>query len=171
METTATTAKSAPIAIEKAPRDWLRWVSIALAAIGTFIAGYIVYTDILQVEVACPATGAFNCSLVQHSIYSKLGPIPVAYLGLGGYLLILAVLLLETRVPFLADRGKAIVFGLTLFGVLFSGYLTAVEAFILHYWCIWCLGSAITMALLFIVSFMRLWREMTAFVEEDEAAT
>src|SRR5436190_8133849 len=98
-----TTANSATIAVEKTPRDWLRWVSVALACIGTFIAGYIVYTDILQVEVACPAGGMFNCDLVQHSIYAKLGPIPVAYLGLGGYLLILAMLLLETRVPFLTE--------------------------------------------------------------------
>jgi len=171
METAANkvnTGKSASV-VENTPRDWLRWASILLALIGTFIAGYIVYTDILQEEVACPANGVFNCSLVQHSVYAKLGPVPVAYLGLGGYLLVLAVLLLEIRVPFLAERGKAIVFGLTLFGVLFSGYLTAVEAFILHAWCVWCLGSAITMTVLFIVSVVRLWRDFGMVQEEDEA--
>src|SRR5258708_6596341 len=167
METTVHTGSSANVAANRSPnRDWLKWASIVLACIGIFIAGYIVYTEIINVDPACPVNATFDCGVVQHSIYSHVGPIPVAYLGLGGYLLILLVLLLETRIPFLALRGRLIVFGLTLFGVLFSGYLTAAEAFALHKWCLWCMGSAVTMLLLFVASFSRVWRDISIVPDE-----
>src|SRR5439155_14064811 len=139
------------------------------ALIGLLIAGYLVLSEATNTQTICPATGAFNCDLVQKSIYSRVGPIPVAVLGLLGYLAILAVLLLESRSGLFAERGKRLVFGMALIGLLFSGYLTAMEAFVLHAWCVWCLGSAITMLLLFIVSFVRLWRAISAEpVEEEE---
>jgi len=165
-----TTASSAHVAAKTAPnRDWLKLASIVLAAIGIFIAGYIVYTEIINVDPVCPVNATFDCGVVQHSMYSHLGPIPVAYLGLFGYLLILLVLLLETRIPILALRGRLVVFGLTLFGVLFSGYLTAAEAFALHKWCLWCMGSAVTMLVLFIVSFARVWRDINTLPDDVEA--
>ena len=165
MNTATNTAAFSPA---KTTRDWLKVASIILVIIGIIISGYIVITEVLNTQTICPQTATVNCDVVQHSAYSKIGPIPVAYLGLGGYLLILLSLLLETRIPFLQARGKMVVFGLTLFGVLFSGYLTSVEAFILHTWCLWCVGSAVTMTLLFIVSFARLWRSMNVIPLDDE---
>ena len=157
------TAKSRP------SRDWPRRASVVLACIGIFIAGYIVYTEIINVDPACPVNATFDCGVVQHSIYSRVGPIPVAYLGLAGYLMILLGLLCETRIPFLTLRGRLIVFGLTLFGVLFSGYLTAAEAFALHRWCLWCVGSAVTMLLLFVASFTRVWRDISSVPDKVDA--
>jgi uncharacterized membrane protein len=158
----ATTTSSASMAAEGASRDWLKLVSIALSVIGVLIAGYLVVSEATNTVTICPETGAFNCDLVQKSVYSRVGPIPVAVIGLAGYLAILGVLLLESRVELFGERGKLLVFGMTLIGLLFSGYLTAMEAFVLHAWCVWCVGSAITMALLFIVAFVRLWRSISA---------
>jgi uncharacterized membrane protein len=163
-----TATNAATFSPTRTTRDWLKVASIILTCIGIFIAGYVVVTEILNIETICPKTSTISCDVVQHSVYSKVGPIPVAFLGLGGYVLILLVLLLETHIPFLAARGKMIVFGLTLFGVLFSGYLTSIEAFVLHTWCLWCVASAITMTLLFIVSFARLWRSMSVVPLDDE---
>jgi uncharacterized membrane protein len=143
---------------------------VALALIGVLICGYLVWSEVTNVATICPQTGGFNCDLVQNSIYSRVGPIPVAVLGLGGYLVTLACLLLETRVPLLVARGRVVIFGLTLAGFLFSLYLTAIEAFVLHAWCVWCVGSAITLTLLFVVSFVRLWREIGQAGEEEELA-
>jgi uncharacterized membrane protein len=153
-----TTHTDSAVVMQARPRDTLKLLSLVLTLIGLAISGYIVIAELTNTQTACPQTSTFNCDLVQHSLYSKVGPIPVAYLGLGGYIFILLVLLLEGSVPFLAERGKLIVFAVTLFGVLFSGYLTAIEAFVLHAWCLWCVGSAITMTLLFVVSLVRLWR-------------
>jgi len=164
----ATTTSAASMAAERASRDWLKLASILLACIGALIAGYLVISEVTNTQTICPETRAFNCDLVQKSIYSRVGPIPVAVLGLAGYLAILGVLLLESRVELFVGRGKLLVFGMTLIGLLFSGYLTAMEAFVLHAWCVWCVGSAITMTLLFIVSFARLWRSIGAGPIEDE---
>src|SRR5258708_13198993 len=97
METTAHTGSSANVAANRSPnRDWLKWASIVLACIGIFIAGYIVYTEIINVDPVCPVNATFDCGVVQHSTYSHLAPLPVAYLGLGRYLLFSLVLLLYT---------------------------------------------------------------------------
>src|SRR5664279_1939745 len=105
-------------------RDWLAVTKLVLTIIGILITGYIFVSELLNTDTICPRNATFNCDLVQHSIYSKIGPLPIIYLGLGAYLVILILLLLQKRVPFLTQRGKMIVFALTLFGFLFSVYLT-----------------------------------------------
>jgi uncharacterized membrane protein len=169
MATTTNTTNAVSLVNERKPIDWLRWLSVILAIIGLGISAYITITSLMNVETICLETGGFNCSLVQGSIYSRVGPIPVQYLGVAGYLGILLVLLLENRIPFLQARGRMVVFGLTLGGFLFSLYLTAIEAFVLNAWCVWCVISAIAMTLLFAISFARMWQQISAVPDEDDA--
>jgi len=164
----ATTTGTVTSARAQASRDWLKAVSIVLSVIGLLISIYLAWAEVTNAQTICPQTGAFNCDLVQKSVYSRIGPIPVAVLGVGGYLAILLALLLETRISLLAERGKLLMFGMTLLGVLFSGYLTAVEAFVLYAWCVWCDASAITMTALFAISFIQLWKSFGAEADEDE---
>ena len=65
-----------------------------------------------------------GCVKVQTSVWSKLDGVPVALLGLIGYIGILISLLLPDR-----DETKAVTLGLTVIGVGFSGYLTYRELF------------------------------------------
>jgi uncharacterized membrane protein len=169
--TTLTAETAAPNT--SARRDWLKLIAVLLNIIGLAISGYLVYTKLFNVEVVCAENGVFQCDLVQSTVYSKVAGIPVQFIGLAGYLAIFAVLLLEGRNAFFTKYGVQLVFGMTLFGFLFSGYLTAIEAFVIHAWCMWCLGSAITMTLLFIVSTARLWKKINRPLEEllaEEAA-
>lgn len=87
----------------------------------------------------CDLSENFNCDLVNRSVYSRVGPVPVAAIGLIGYGLLLAL----SRVR---QRGARI---LTLLGALaglaFALYLTYIEAYVLGVWCILCLGSLATM--------------------------
>ncbi|MBX3083927.1 MAG: vitamin K epoxide reductase family protein [Anaerolineae bacterium] len=146
---------------------WL--LAVILTCIGLLDAAYLTYTKVANVEVACPQGAVLNCDIVQSSIYSTIGPIPIQFLGLAAYVVILAVLLLETRVPLFEANGKLIVFGMTLFGFLYSAYLTGIEAFVLHTWCPYCVVSAVAMTLLFVVSIIRVWRSFSvpAASEED----
>ena len=160
------TAKAPAMKSQGSGRDWLGIAKLVLTIIGVFITGYIFISEAFNTDTICPRNATFNCDLVQHSIYSKIGPIPIIYLGFGAYLVILAILLFQKRVPLLQQRGKMIVFALTLFGFLFSAYLTYIEAFVLQAWCIWCLSSAITMTLLFIVSLIDLWRSVSMPLED-----
>lgn len=151
-------------------QDWPRLVSIVLAAVGLPIALYLSYVSLTGSgqTMACPAEGQtwlglpVDCGLVERSSYSRIGSIPVAVLGAGGYLLILLALLLEDRIPFLVENGRLALFGLTLFGFAFSAYLTWVEATQIRAYCVWCVVSAALMTALFILALVRLVRGLNA---------
>jgi len=94
--------------------------------------------------------------VVQNSAYSKVMGVPIAVLGFVTYMVLGALVLLESRVELLREYGAALVFAITLFGFLYSGWLTYIEFFQLNALCPWCLVSAALMTALFIVSGLRL---------------
>lgn len=146
------------------------WViSVIIAVAGVLDTTYLTVTKLTNTATICPQGEIFNCDLVQSSVYSKIAGMPIQFLGLAGFVAILALLLVEPRVPWLVSKGKLLVLGMTLFGFLFSAYLTAVEAFVLRAWCLWCVGSAIAMTLLLIVSSIRVWRSLTPALEALDA--
>ena len=122
----------------------------ALAALGLGVAAYLTYVHYAGVEPIC--TGGGGCEKVQTSTYAKLAGVPVALLGLAGYLGILASL----RVP--GERGVAITALLALIGFGFSLYLTYLELFEIDAICQWCVASAVLMTLLAGLSVARLLR-------------
>jgi uncharacterized membrane protein len=113
----------------------------AIAALGAAIATYLVYVHYAGIEPICAAGGG-GCHKVQTSAYAKLAGIPVAVLGLIGYILILASLLVR------GDNGLIGAAVLALGGFGFSAYLTYRELFTIHAICQWCVGSAVLMTLL-----------------------
>jgi uncharacterized membrane protein len=130
----------------------LRGTLIVLAVIGLAIATYLTIVHYTGLVVLCAAKGN-PCAQVQSSVYSSVFGIPVALLGLIGYVFILGSLLAPPR-----ELSRVSTLGITLFGVVFSGYLTYREVFTLKEICEWCVSSAALMALLFIGSIARYWR-------------
>jgi uncharacterized membrane protein len=139
----------------------LRGVSLLLIVIGLAVSGYLSYVELTDTTTVCVESGAFNCDVVQSSIYSKMFGIPIAYLGLFTYLMLGAILLLENQIGFLRENGIIIVFGITLFAFLFSMWLVYVQAGLLQALCLWCLTHEVTMTVLFIVSGIRLKRALS----------
>lgn len=148
-------------------RDWLRILGILLAIIGLGIAVYMSYAELTGQETSCPGytgdetvagpgTVVVDCGFVQNSIYANVFGISVALLGVSGYLAILVVWLLEDRIQLFRNFGHMLVFGMGLFGFLFSAYLTYTELFIMYTVCTWCIASAITMTLVFAIAVARL---------------
>jgi len=127
----------------------LRIVLIVLATIGVALAGYLTYIHYSGTEPPCSIKGN-PCSQVQKSQYSLLAGVPVALIGLLGYIAILGSLLLrETETTRFATAG------LTLGGFGFSLYLTYREVFTLEKICEWCVGSAILMTIMMLLSLTR----------------
>jgi uncharacterized membrane protein len=120
----------------------LRTAMIVLTTIGLGVASYLTYVHYSGVPPLCSTTHN-TCLKVQTSIYSKLAGVPVALIGLIGYVTILASLLAPQREE---TRFATMAFALVGFG--FSAYLTSREAFSLHEYCEWCVSSAIIMTLL-----------------------
>jgi len=115
------------------------------AAIGVALAGLGIATYLTVVHYAGgEPVGAIahGCAVVQTSEYSELAGVPVAVLGLLGYLGVLAALVRD------GEAGRTAAAFLSLAGLGFSAWLTYVEIGVLHAVCIWCVGSAVCMALL-----------------------
>jgi uncharacterized membrane protein len=128
-----------------------------ISLIGIAVATYLTYTHYAGLNVVCPVSG--GCETVQKSVYSKLDGIPVAVLGLAGYISILISLAIRN------ELGRVAGFGIALIGCLFSLYLTYREIFTIKAICPWCVSSAVMMTLLTILTAIRLAR-----VEPDTPA-
>jgi uncharacterized membrane protein len=93
--------------------------------------------------------GTGSCEYVQTSPYGVLWGVPVAFYGVVGYALILAVALTGLQPALLSRRWPTqLVAVLAAGGWLFTLYLTYVELFVLQAICRWCVGSAVVMTLI-----------------------
>ena len=135
------------------PADHLRVIAIVLALVGIGIAGYLTYVHYDDVQVLC--TGGGGCEKVQKSEYSKFIGIPVALMGLLGYIAILIALLPRNETAALVAAALAIG------GLGFSLYLQYRSFVTLDAHCVWCMSSAGVMTLLAIVTTTRAVRYPT----------
>ena len=122
---------------------------IVLAVVGIGLTTYLTIVHYAGIKVAC-VQGHDECEAVQTSIYSELVGVPVALLGLIGYIAILGTLVLPE-----SETTRLATLALTLGGFGFSCYLTYREVFSLEKICEWCVSSAI---LLTILTCLSLWR-------------
>lgn len=129
------------------------WLIPGLCLAGLGVAAYLAFVEVTHTEAVCGPVG--ECNTVQSSKYARILGVPVAVLGLINYAAVLGLWAISrfgaARWAELAGRGLLL---LTVFGVLFSIYLTLLEIFAIHAVCAWCLTSAvITTALMVIVAF------------------
>jgi uncharacterized membrane protein len=115
---------------------------VVIAVLGLALASYLVYVHYSGTRPACTAGSA--CLKVQTSVYSKIDGVPVALIGLIGYIGIFGSLLVPDR-----DAVRLATLGMTVIGVCFSGYLTYREVFTLKTICEECAASAVLMLILF----------------------
>jgi uncharacterized membrane protein len=131
----------------------LRVAVALLAAVGVAIAGYLLYERWTGGAPVCSTGG---CETVQQSKYAKIAGVPVALLGLLAYLTIFATAL--SRSELARAAGAAVALG----GLVFAVYLIYVQAALIDAFCQWCLASDVVMALLAVVTSLRLlWARPT----------
>jgi uncharacterized membrane protein len=95
----------------------VREALVALALTGLAISSYLTWVHYTELAPSC--SGISGCERVQSSDYAELAGLPVALIGVAGYLSILASLCMRSEVTAL----------LAYIGVGFSGYLTWAELF------------------------------------------
>lgn len=127
-----------------------------LALAGILVSSFSLYHHFSKSKTSfCDIGQSFNCDLVNRSQYSIFHGIPVALLGILGYLLILSLASVyreKAETPF-------ILAGVTLAGFGFGLYLTYIEAFVLYTWCLLCLSS---LALIAAITVLSLWNAANA---------
>jgi uncharacterized membrane protein len=112
-----------------------------LSLLGLLLSAYLYLYKIGRIgTLAC---GSGECETVQTSQYSRFLGVEVALIGLVGYALLLGVALVALQPAYATSRGPVRLLALLAGGgVLFTGYLTYLELFVLHAICRWCVGSA-----------------------------
>ena len=110
----------------------MRWL-IALVAVIGFVAAGLALREHYRTDTSpCSINEKWDCGTVNKSQYAVLRGVPVADIGLAGYLL-LAVLAIRKSWKLLATAALA--------GLAFSLYLANIEAHVLEVWCIYCVIS------------------------------
>jgi uncharacterized membrane protein len=138
-----------------------RQVIAVLSLVGFFVALYLwLYKIGVIGSLQC---GAGGCETVQTSRYADVFGIPVAFYGVAGYAVLVAVSLAGLRSTLVGARVVTLALaGLATAGFLFSVYLTYLELFVIHAICRWCVVSAVIMTAIWVVSVDAYRREQGA---------
>ena len=137
----------------------LKWIILASALIGLADSIYLTWIKLAHREALC-LPGIGDCETVNTSRYAQILGVPIALLGTLAYLAIILLVLLEDRrvisLSFKKETCTMAVFGISLFGLLYSIYLTYIEIAVLHAVCPFCVISAAAILAIFIANLVRL---------------
>lgn len=140
----------------------LRITMLVLTVLGVGLASYLTYIHYAGIKPLCGTNGG-GCEIVQSSQYSKLAGVPVALIGLLGYIAILGSLLVPE-----SERTRLATVAFTVVGFGFSAYLTYRELFSIHHICEYCVSSA---GLITILMCLSVWRFLRGDPRLYEAAS
>jgi vitamin-K-epoxide reductase (warfarin-sensitive) len=110
----------------------MRFVLAFLAVLGIAASGLALREHYRTDTSPCSINEKWDCGIVNHSPYAVIWGVPVAAIGIGGYLL-MGVIAMKRRYVALLP--------ISLVALAFSLYLAHVEAHLLGVWCVYCVAS------------------------------
>ena len=131
-----------------------------LALIGLLISLYLALHKLGFIGTLACGTG--SCEVVQTSKWAVFMGVPVPFWGVAGYGALTTLALAGLQPRFMDSRPLrlALIVGATA-AFVFSVYLSAVEQFLIHAWCRWCIASAVVATLIFLCvwpEIRKVWR-------------
>jgi len=117
----------------------MRWVLIVLAIIGILASSLALREHYRTDASPCRINERWDCGIVNHSPYAVLFGVPVAVIGIAGYLL-LGILAFKKAYRLALVASAA--------GLGFALYLAHIESAVLGVWCIYCVISLGVISLL-----------------------
>jgi uncharacterized membrane protein len=129
-----------------------RWLIPLLGLLGMGISGYLSFAYLSGEEPLC-LFGSSGCSEVITSRYSHILGVPLPVLGLAMYSVLTSLSLIAIKLrgnirPFLMLS----IYAIALSGTLYSVFLTYLQFSVLQSLCTWCLGSALVVISIFLLS-------------------
>ncbi len=118
----------------------MKYLLLILAILGIVVSSLALREHYREYgDSPCSINEHWDCGVVNHSRYAMLGPIPVATVGILGYILmaILAIM-----------RAYRLLIVPTFGGLAFSLYLANIEAHVLGVWCVYCVASLVIISLM-----------------------
>ncbi len=125
----------------------VRIASAVLASLGAAISAYILYVRETDGSLVCSTGG---CETVQSSSYAELLGLPVAALGLAGFVVLLVAALTRGELARLVNATVA------LAAFLFAAYLLAVQLVVIDAICQWCVATDVLTTALAALALVRL---------------
>lgn len=113
-----------------------------------------------------------GCEIDLTSVYSKLWGVPLPILGVVFYAVLVILIIgnsLARRQPVTLFCGARI--GFWAAGLLVSLYLTFIEGFVSHAWCVWCIASDLTVTALLVLAMWGGWRASPTEAHLDSPST
>jgi vitamin-K-epoxide reductase (warfarin-sensitive) len=125
----------------------MRWLIVVVALIGVVAASLALREHYNTGVSPCRIDDKWDCGTVNHSPYAIFGGVPVALIGILGYVLLGGLAW---------KKAWRLLFPTALVGLGFSLYLTHIEASVLQVWCIYCVTSLATISLLTLLALVAL---------------
>jgi uncharacterized membrane protein len=121
----------------------MRYLIAILALAGVAVSALSLHVHYCSDPQPCSINSTWDCGIVNHSPFAEIDHIPVAAIGIVGYLV------LGTLAFF---RQRFLVFLTTGAGFCFALRLTFIEEFALQVWCLYCVISQCIIALILLLS-------------------
>lgn len=122
---------------------------LVLSVMGIGVSAYLAYTKLTSSPIICG--GNSGCGIVQNSPYSTVIGIPLGIWGMAYFFFLFSLFYIENIKKAGLVRSLAV-----LWGLVFSLYLTYLEAFVIKAYCLWCLASFVIIILVNMIFFIKL---------------
>jgi uncharacterized membrane protein len=136
----------------------MKYLLLLLAMMGIIVSSLALREHYREYgDSPCSINEHWDCGVVNHSPYAMLGPIPVAVVGILGYILMAILAFL---------RAYRLLLVPAFAGLAFSLYLANIEAHILGVWCIYCV---ISLGIISLMALFDLGAVVAQFVRKPSA--
>ena len=130
----------------------LRRAEVVVAVVGVGVSAYLTWVHYHPAALVCTRGG--GCETVQRSHYAVLLGMPVAVLGLAGWVLVLALVVWDSPGARLALAAIA------LAALAFAIYLVVLQLGVIHAVCVWCMvNDVLLVPVLAALAIARMLRE------------
>lgn len=133
-----------------------RMAAALLSLLGLLDAAYLALERVTGGPIACPLGG--GCETVQSSAYALLFGVPVAFIGVAGYALLLVVALVSLQTDHLAGISlDALLLALASIALLAGIYFMYLQIAVIGAICFWCAVAALIDLLIWLAALAN-WR-------------
>jgi uncharacterized membrane protein len=117
----------------------MRYLIALLALAGVVVSALALHVHYCSDTQPCSINEKWDCGVVNHSPFAEIAGVPVAAIGIAGYLALGGLALMKQR---------ALVFLCAMVGLGFALRLTFIEEYVLQVWCLYCVISQAIIALI-----------------------
>jgi len=121
----------------------MRYVIASISLAGLLVAALALQVHYSTATEPCSINAHWDCGIVNHSRYSMFFHVPVAAIGIAGYLMLAILAMARRRILLLIAAA---------IGLAFALHLSSIERNVLEVWCLYCVISQGLIALITLLS-------------------